>query len=64
MASTKENSDGLQNLEDIDIMERKDNLFYVFKTWVLSSFIKDFNKINKNYHIKIKKENKEKKGKR
>ena len=64
MASTKENSDGLQNLEDIDIMERKDNLFYVFKTWVLSSFIKDFNKINKNYHIKIKKENKEKKGKK
>ncbi len=64
MASTKENSDGLQNLEDIDIMERKDNLFYVFKTWVLSSFIKDFNNINKNYHIKIKKENKEKKGKK
>jgi hypothetical protein len=64
MTSTKENSDSSQNLEDIDIMERKDNLFYVFKTWVLSSFIKDFNNINKNYHIKIKKENKEKKGKK
>lgn len=64
MTSTKENFDSSQNLEDIDIMERKDNLFYVFKTWVLSSFIKDFNNINKNYHIKIKKENKEKKGKK
>ena len=64
MTSTKENFDSSQNLEDIDIMERKDNLFYVFKTWVLSSFIKDFNNINKNYHIKIKKENKENKGKK
>ena len=54
MASTKENSDGPQNSEDTDTTERKDNLFYVFKTWVLSSFIKDFNKINKNYQIKKK----------
>ena len=64
MASTKENSDSSQNLEDIDIMERKDNLFYVFKTWVLSSFIKDFNKINKIYQIKKIEENKENKGKK
>ena len=64
MMSTKENSDSSQNLEDIDIMERKDNLFYVFKTWVLSSFIKDFNKINKNYQIKKIEENKENKGKK
>lgn len=64
MTSTKENSDSSQNLEDIDIMERKDNLFYVFKTWVLSSFIKDFNKINKIYQIKKIEENKENKGKK
>ena len=55
MTSTKENSNILQN----PVKERKENLFYVFKTWVINSFINDFNNINKYYQIKRKKANEE-----
>ena len=55
MTSTKENSNILQN----PVKERKENLFYVFKTWVINSFINDFNNINKYYQIKRKKTNEE-----